>query len=335
MPLRVGTIHKAFDGVEAKYGTGRILGRFTSSELTEPRATAAFLHLTLEQQGTDFAPLFGQPVFGTPGYDPSRYFADARLSAAIAEIAQGWKEAEAAAGPDRQGALARFVAGDWGQDPTYPTKFAAAVGKLSGSTALRALTYKYFQHGSVAAAERPRVGGPRGMRLFRALLSNGARLSREGGLAGVLKALTKEYLTKKELDPALVDKEFPRFSSLDKGKLAAHQYARFLEARLSQSFLEVTPNMASYALRDLARHGGAQLLAGTEHSFFANLDSTNFIVRSGLAADVDKSFNPAKVDERGLREVHVKAFDLVQTEFIQTYAELSERFALAARERLV
>jgi hypothetical protein len=41
------------------------------------------------------------------------------------------------------------------------------------------------------------------------------------------------------------------------------------------------------------------------------------------------------MDEKPLREVHQKAFDLLQTEFIMTNAELSERMALAARERLV
>jgi hypothetical protein len=333
--LRVGTIHKAFDGVEAKYGGGRIFGRFEKAELNEPRTTAAFLHLTLEYGGTDFAPLFGHALGGLPGFDPSRYFPDPKLAEVTQNLAQAWREAEQAAGPEPAGALGFFVAGDWGSDPTYPNRFAAAVAKLPQAPALRAFALRYSQHASTPPAERPRIGGPRALRQFRGLLRNAAVLKNEGGANSLLRKLTKEYLQKKGLNPALADADFPRFASIDKAKFGAEQYTRFLEARLTQTLSEVTLNTASYALRDLARRGGGQLLAGTEHAFFADRDTTTFLQRSGVGPDVAPKANLTTLPEGELREVHKKAFDLLQTEFIMTAAELSERIALAARERLV
>src|SRR3990172_4632654 len=64
-------------------------------------------------------------------------------------------------------------------------------------------------------------------------------------------------------------------------------------------------------------------------------DTTIFLTRSGPQGDVAPKVVLTTLGERELREVHLKAFELVQTEFIQTPAELSERMALAAKERLV
>jgi hypothetical protein len=335
MALRVGTIQKAFELVESKHGSGRIFGRFAGSEMTEPRASAAFLHLSLEQGSTDFGPFFGHPVGGSQGYDATRYFPDDRLAKVLAELAQGWKEAESLSGADSSGALRSFLAGNWHNDPAFPGQFGAAVAKLQGAPALRGYTMRYLQHQSAPAAERPRVGGPRAMKLFRGLLVNAAKLKQENGFSSYLRSITREYLQTKGLDPGAADKGFPKYSSLEKSKFAPEQYTRFLEGRLSQTFAEVTPNTASYALRDLARHGGGQLLAGSEHAFFADRDTTGFLIRSGLQGDVAPKANLLVMDEKPLREVHQKAFDLMQTEFIMTNAELSERMALAARERLV
>lgn len=335
MALRVGTIQKAFQGVEAKYGAGRIYGRFAEPVLSEPRASAAFLHLTLEQGASDFGPLFGHPITGSAGYDSSRYAPDAKLNQVWGELVQAWKEAETNAPYDTTTSLRSFVAGDWGQDPLFPNRFAAAVGKLQNAPALRVHTLRYFQHASIPAAERPRIGGHRAMKLFRGLLINATRLKAEGGITGTLKKLSREYLQKKGLDGALADKEFPKFTAVEKAKFAPEQFARFLEARLSQEFTEVTPNTASYLLRDLARKGGGQLLGGSEFAYFADRDTTIFLTRSGLQGDVAPKMNLTMLRERELREVHQKAFELVQTEFIMTPAELSERMAIAARERLV
>jgi hypothetical protein len=334
MALRVGTIQKAFEGVEAKYGHGRIFGRFAEPVLSEPRATAAFLHLTLEQGGTDFAPLFGQPAGGSGPLDPTRYAPDAKLSATVRELAQAWGEAKANAPYDSTTTLNRFVDGHWGQDPTFPNQFAAAVGKLTNAPALRAHTLRYFQHASFPAAERPRVGGHRGVKLFRGLLQNAAKL-KDGGITASLRKLTTEYAEKKGISATTVEKDFPRLATVDKAKFGPEQFARFLEARLSQEFADVTPNTASYFVRDLARRGGAQLLGGSEFAYFADRDTTIFLTRSGLQGDVAPKANLTTLDERSLREVHQKAFELMQTEFIMTPAELSERMALAARERLV
>jgi hypothetical protein len=333
--LRVGTIQKAFQTVESKHGPGRIFGRFAGSEITEPRASAAFLHLTLEQGSTDFGPFFGHPVGGSQGYDATRYFPDQRLTTVLSELAQGWKEAVTLSASDPTGALRNFVAGNWHNDPSFPSHFGAAVGKLQSAPALRGYTMRYLQHSSAPPGERPRVGGPRAMKLFRGLLSNASKLKQENGFSSYLRALTREYFQKKGLDPAMADKGFPKYSSFEKTKFAPEEYARFLEARLAQTFAEVTPNTASYALRDLAKHGGGQLLAGSEHAFLADRDTTGFLIRSGLQGDVAPKANLLVMDEKPLREVHQKAFDLLQTEFIMTNAELSERMALAARERLV
>jgi hypothetical protein len=333
--LRVGTIQKAFQGVEAKYGAGRIFGRFAEPVLSEPRATAAFLHVTLEQGGTDFGPLFGHPVNGTPGYDSTRYAPDAKITQVWHELAQAWSEAKANAPYDPTLSLSNFVNSQWDLEPAFPNRFAGAVGKIQKAPALRAQTLRYFQHASLPAAERPRVGGHRALKLFRGLMINAAKLKDEGGVQNVLKRLAREYFTKKGLDPALADKEFPKFAGVAKGAFAPEQFARFLEARLSQDFAEVTPNTASYFLRDLARKGGGQLLGGSEHAYFADRDTTTFLTRSGLQGDVAPKVNLATLDERALREVYSKAFELLQTEFIQTPAELSERMALAARERFV
>jgi len=333
--LRVGTIQKAFQGVETKYGAGRIFGRFSEPVLSEPRVTAAFLHATLEQGGTDFGPLFGHPIGGSPGFDPTRYAPDARLAQTWHDLAQAWAEVKANAPYDPTTALATFVDGHWGQEPAFPNRVAAAVGKLQNAPSLRGQTLRYFQHASVPPSERPRVGGHRGLKLFRGLLANAAKLKEEGGASGALKKLSREYLSKKGLDPGLVDKEFPKFSGVEKAKFGPEQYTRFLEARLSQDFAEVTPNSASYFLRDLARKGGGQLLGGSDFAYLADRDTTIFLTRSGLQGDVAPKVNVTTLDERALREVHQKAFDLLQTEFIQTPAELSERMALAARDRLV
>lgn len=334
MALRVGTIQKAFQGVESKYGTGRIFGRFSEPVLSEPRATAVFLSLTLEQGGTDFGPLFGHPSSGATG-DTTRYAPDAKLNAMIAELAQAWGEAKANAPFDSTTTLNSFVDGHWGQDPTFPNRFAAAVGKLTNAPALRGQTLRYFQHASVPAAERPRVGGHRGLKLFQGLLQNASKLRAEGGITGALRRLTNEYAEKKGIPAASLDKDFPKLGGVDKAKFNPEQFARFLEARLSQDFAEVTPNCASYFLRDLARRGGGQLLGGSEFAYFADRDTTIFLTRSGLQGDLAPKLNLQTLDERALREIHQKAFELVQTEFIMTPAELSERMALAARERLV
>ena len=335
MALRVGTIQKAFQGVEAKYGHGRIFGRFNDPVLSEPRASAAFLHLTLEQGGTDFGPLFGQPVGGTGPLEPTRYAADAKLTLTIAELAQAWSEAKANAPYDSTTTLNSFVDGHWGQDPSFPNRYAAVVGKLSNAPALRAQTLRYFQHSSVPPAERPRVGGHRALKSFQGLLQNAAKVKERGGITGALKALTNEYAAKKGLPPGAAEKDFPKLASLDKAKFGPEQFARFLEARLAQDFAEVTPNTASYFLRDLARRGGGQLLGGSEFAFFADRDTSIFLTRSGIQGDIAPKSNLTTLAERELREVHQKAFELVQTEFIMTPAELSERMALAARERLV
>lgn len=335
MALRVGTIQKAFEGVEGKYGAGRIFGRFGEPVLTEPRATAAFLHMTLEQGGTDFGPLFGHPVGGPGAPDPTKYAPDGKLTAAVNELAQAWTEAKANAKFDLTTTLTNFVDGHWGQDPAFPNRFAAAAGKLQNAPALRAVTMRYFQHASVPAAERPRVGGHRGLKLFQGLLQNAAKLKEQGGATGALKRLTLEYAEKKGIPTVVADKDFPKLTAVDKAKFAPEQYARFLEARLSQDFAEVTPNTASYFLRDLARRGGGQLLGGSEFAYFADRETTIFLTRSGLQGDVAPKLNLTTLDERALREVHQKAFELLQTEFIMTPAELSERMALAARDRLV
>ena len=335
MALRVGTIQKAFQTIEGKHGAGRIFGRFTGFEMTEPRASAAFLHLSLEQGSTDFGPFFGHPVGGTQGYDATRYFADQRLTSVLGELAQAWKEAESLAPSDATGALRTLVAGNWHNDPSFPNQLGAAVGKLRSAPALRGYTLRYLQHSSAPSAERPRVGGPRAMKLFRAVLSNASKLKQENGFSAYLRTLSREYLQKKGLDATMAEKGFPKYSSFEKTKFAPVEYARFLEERLAQSFLEVSPNMASYALRDLAKHGGGQLLAGSEHAFLADRDTTGFLIRSGLQGDVAPKANLLVMDEKPLREVHQKAFDLLQTEFIMTNAELSERMALAARERLL
>ena len=334
MALRVGTIQKAFQGVEAKYGTGRIYGRFSEPVLSEPRATAAFLHLTLEQGGTDFSPLFGHPVSTSGPPDATKYAPDAKLTSTISELAQAWNEAKANAPFDATTTLNSFVDGHWGQDPTFPNRFAAAVGKLTKAPALRAHTLRYFQHASFPAADRPRIGGHRGLKLFQGLLQNAAKL-KDGGITGTLRKLTAEYAEKKGISATTAEKDFPRLATVDKSKFSPEQFARFLEARLSQDFPEVTPNTASYFVRDLARRGAGQLLGGSEFAFFADRDTTIFLTRSGLQGDVAPKSNLTTLDERALREVHQKAFELVQTEFIMTPAELSERMALAARERLV
>ena len=335
MALRVGTIQKAFQGVEAKYGVGRILGRFSEPVLSEPRATAAFLHQTLEHSATDFGPFFGNPINWSPGYDPSRYAPDSRLTQVISDLAQAWKEAQANAPFDGTTALRSFTTGDWGQDPVFPNRFATAVGKLQNAPALRAYTLRYFQHSSVPPSERPQVGGHRAMKLFRGLLSNAAKLKEAGGITEVLKKLADEYAVKKGFPAGTGAKEFPKFTGLPKAKFGPEQFARFLEARLSQDFAEATPNTASYFLRDLAKKGGGQLMGGSEFAFSADRDTTIFLTRSGLQGDVAPKVVLTTLGERELREVHLKAFELVQTEFIQTPAELSERMALAAKERLV
>src|SRR6476660_9175452 len=109
MALRVGTIQKAFQGVETKYGAGRIYGRFGEPVLTEPRASAAFLHLTLEQSGTDFGPLFGHPTSTGGPPDPTKYGPDAKLTAMIGELAQAWAEAKANAKFDSTTTLHSFI----------------------------------------------------------------------------------------------------------------------------------------------------------------------------------------------------------------------------------
>lgn len=335
MALRVGTIQKAFEGVEAKYGVGRILGRFSDTVLSEPRATATFLHQTLEHNATDFGPFFGNRVNWSPGYDPSRYAPDNKLNQVIGELAQAWKEAQSNAPFDGTTALQSFTAGDWGQDPAFPNRFGAAVGKLQNAPALRAYTMRYFHHASAPPAERPQVGGHRAMKLFRGLLSNASKLKESGGITAALRTLADEYAVKKGFPAGTGAKEFPKFTGLEKGKFGPEQFARFLEARLSQDFAEVTPNTASYFLRDLAKKGGGQLMGGSEFAFLADRDTTIFITRSGLQGDVAPKVVLTTLGERELREIHQKAIELVQTEFIQTPAELSERMALAARERLV
>jgi hypothetical protein len=335
LALRVGTIQKAFRGVEAKYGSGRIFGRFAEPVLTEPRATAAFLHVTLEQGGTDFGPFFGHPVNGTPGYDSTRYAPDAKITQVWNELALAWTEAKANAPFDPTLSLSNFVNSQWEHEAAFPSRFSTNVAKLQKAPSLRAQTLRFFQPATVPVAERPRVGGPRGLKLFRGLMMNAAKLKEEGGVQNALRRLSREYLQKKGLDPALADKQFPKFAGMEKAAFAPEQFARFLEARLSQDFAEVTPNGASYFLRDLARKGGGQLLSGSEFAYFADRDTTIFLSRSGLQGDVAPKVNLTTLDERALREVHGKAFELLQTEFIQTPAELSERMAIAARERLV
>jgi hypothetical protein len=333
--LRVGTIHKAFDGVEAKYGSGRIFGRFPSSHLTEPRATAVFLQLSVEALGSDFGPLFGQSVFGTPGYDPAKYFPDAKLQVVVGELAQGWKEAQAGAPLDSTGSLREFVVGDWHSDLQFPGRFAAAVGKLQNAPALRATTLRYFGHASVPASERPRVGGPRALRQFRSLLINAHRLKEAGGFTSVLKRHASDYARAQGLDVKAAEANFPRIKLPEKAGGKPDGLCRYLETKLSQEFADISANLASYAIRDLARRGGGQLIAGTEHAFLADRDTIIFLQRTGIAEDVAKGKQLTVMAEEELREVHRKAFEFVQHEFIMTNAELSERMAMAARERLV
>jgi hypothetical protein len=333
--LRVGTIHKAFEAIEGKYGGGRIFGRFAVTELTEPRATAVFLQLTNEFGGSDFGPLFGQPLAGGAGADPARYAPDARLKLVVEELAQAWREAKAAVAKDPTGALREFVVGDWHSDPQFPTKYATAVAKLPEAPALRAYTMRYFSHKSVPESERPRVGGPRAMKQLRALFCNAQRLKEKGGFVAVLRDLAGDYAQGHGQDGKKARETFPRIAFGDGTKASPSGFARYLEQRLASSFEEVSENAASYAVRDLARRGGGQLLKGTEHAFLADRDTAIFMQRAGLADDVAPGKQLTVMREDELRGVHLKAFELMQTEFIQTNAELSERMAIAARERLV
>ncbi len=335
MALRVGTIHKAFEAIEAKYGGGRIMGRFAVTELSEPRATAVFLQLANEYGGSDFGPLFGQPLVGSQGADPARYFPDAKLSLVIEELAQSWREAKKAAAEERTGAMREFVVGDWHSDPQFPTKYATAVSKRADAPALRAFTMRYFGHKSVPEAERPRVGGPRAMKQLRSLMANAQRLKEKGGFIAVLREQAAAYAKSNGQDPKKAAAVFPRIDFGDGTEASPSDFARFLERQISASFEEVSIGGASHALRDLARRGGGQLLKGTEHTFVADRDTAIFMQRSGLADDVASGKQLTVLPEDELRAVHLKAFDLMQTEFIQTNAELSERMALAARERLV
>ncbi|HEX9708490.1 MAG TPA: hypothetical protein VGB42_00720 [Candidatus Thermoplasmatota archaeon] len=335
MALRVGTIHKAFETIEGRFGGGRIQGRFVQSELTEPRASAVFLQLTTESGGSDFGPLFGQPIAGKPGADPARYHPDPKLNLVIEELAQSWREAKAAAAGERAGALAEFVAGDWHSDPQFPAKFATAVAQRKDTPTLRAYTMRYFGHKSVPESERPRVGGPRALRQLRALFVNAQRLKERGGLVAVLRDQAGAYAQGHGGDAKKAREAFPRIAFGDGTDASPSDFARFLERGLASSFDDVSPNLASYALRDLARRGGGQLLKGTEHAFVADRNTAIFLTRAGLVDDVAAGKQLTVMPEAELREVHLKAFDLMQTEFIQTNAELSERMAIAARERLV
>ncbi len=335
MALRVGTIHKAFESIEARYGGGRIFGRFAVSELTEPRASAVFLQLSNESGGSDFGPLFGQPVAATPRADPARYFGNDKLKLVIEELAQAWREAKRAASEDRTSALREFVAGDWHGDPQFPSKYATAVAQRKDVPALRAFTMRYFGHKSVSDSERPRVGGPRAMRQLRALFVNAQRLKEKGGFLAVLRELAGAYAEKHGQEANKARQAFPRISYGDGTKGSPSDFARFLETRLATSFEDLTPGHASYALRDLAKRGGGQLLKGTEHAFVSDRNTAIFLTRAGLVDDVAPGKQLTVMRDDELRSVHLKAFDLLQTEFIQTNAELSERMVIAARERLV
>lgn len=335
MALRVGTIHKAFETIESRYGGARIFGRFAVTELSEPRASAVFLQLTNEYGGSDFGPLFGQPLATAGIGDPAHYHPDQRLALVIEELAQAWREAKAGAPEDPTGALREFVVGDWQSDPQFPTKYATAVAKRANAPALRAYTMRYFGNKSVPESERPRVGGPRAMKQLRALMANAQRLKEKGGFLAVLRDLAGAYAESHGADGKAARADFPRISFGDGTKASPSDFARFLERHVSGAFEEVSTNMASYALRDLARRGGGQLLKGTEHAFCADRDTAIFMTRAGLVEDVAPGKQLTVLPEDELRAVHLKAFELMQTEFIQTNAELSERMAIAARQRLV